>query len=539
VLTPAGFVPISTIGVGDSVIADDGSICKVEKVFRRLYSGPILELDIVGLLPIRCTPEHPFLSIPYDDARPSYKGAERKFLEQTWVKARDLKRFDLMSVPRLTKSTPFKYVTMNGGPRSKSFHDVPLDDDFLAVIGTYLADGCIRADRRTVQFTLHADKRDQLDTIRRWATSLGASVHDVVAGRTRQVYLFSKAVSQWLRDNFGEGAFGKGLPDWFMALPPYEQLTVFRWYFAGDGTRALDASRSAVTVGSRSEQLSRQWQIVLIAIGYLATLNVVSDHGLPFFRLTISGKSGVTLAKILNLTLPIKGQKRSKRYNHIRLNRTHSLHPVRSVRSFHYTGEVYNLEVEERHTYCVPVVAHNCWVEKDALVGVISNVCNRLDVPYFACRGYTSQSEMWAAAQRLMRYRELGQTPVILHLGDHDPSGIDMTRDIIDRLELFSGGIEVERLALNWDQIEEHNPPPNPAKLTDSRAEAYVAQYGLESWELDALDPATIAGLVEDAVTRFRDDELWAEALKEEQTGLRQLKQASQRWPEVAAYLAK
>jgi len=178
------------------------------------------------------------------------------------------------------------------------------------------------------------------------------------------------------------------------------------------------------------------------------------------------------------------------------------------------------------------------WVEKDALVGVISNVCNRLDVPYFACRGYTSQSEMWAAAQRLMRYRELGQTPVILHLGDHDPSGIDMTRDIIDRLELFSGGIEVERLALNWDQIEEHNPPPNPAKLTDSRAEVYVAQYGLESWELDALDPATIASLVEDAVARFRDNDLWAEALKEEQTGLRQLKQASQRWPEVAAYLA-
>lgn len=179
------------------------------------------------------------------------------------------------------------------------------------------------------------------------------------------------------------------------------------------------------------------------------------------------------------------------------------------------------------------------WIEKDALVGVIDDLCTDLDVPYFACRGYTSQSEMWAAGQRLMHYRREGQTPVILHLGDHDPSGVDMTRDIIDRLDLFSGGIKVERLALNWDQIEEHNPPPNPAKLTDSRAEVYVAQYGLESWELDALDPATIAGLIDDAVARFRDDDLWSEALEEEQTGLRQLKQASQRWPEVASYLAK
>lgn len=177
------------------------------------------------------------------------------------------------------------------------------------------------------------------------------------------------------------------------------------------------------------------------------------------------------------------------------------------------------------------------WIEKDALVGVIDGVCSDLDVPYFACRGYTSQSEMWAAARRLMHWRDRGQTPVILHLGDHDPSGIDMTRDITDRLELFSGGMQVERLALNWDQVEEHNPPPNPAKLTDTRADAYVARFGLESWELDALDPATIGGLIEDAVFRFRDDDLWNEALEEEQAGLRQLEQASQHWHAVAAFL--
>lgn len=78
---------------------------------------------------------------------------------------------------------------------------------------------------------------------------------------------------------------------------------------------------------------------------------------------------------------------------------------------------------------------------------------------------------------------------VILHLGDHDPSGIDMTRDISDRLELFGADVEVKRIALNWDQIDEFTPPPNPAKLSDSRAGAYIAEYGDESWELDALEP--------------------------------------------------
>lgn len=177
------------------------------------------------------------------------------------------------------------------------------------------------------------------------------------------------------------------------------------------------------------------------------------------------------------------------------------------------------------------------WVEKDALVGVIDGVCRRLDVPYFACRGYSSQSEMWAAGQRLARWRRLKQTPIILYLGDHDPSGIDMTRDVTDRLQLFAGGISVDRLALNWDQVETYNPPPNPAKLTDSRADAYIAEFGLSSWELDALDPATLAGLIESSVVALRDDRLWAEAVDQEREGLRQLETAADRWGEVADFL--
>ena len=177
------------------------------------------------------------------------------------------------------------------------------------------------------------------------------------------------------------------------------------------------------------------------------------------------------------------------------------------------------------------------WVEKDALIGVVEVPCRRLDVPFFACRGYTSQSEMWAAAQRLKSWRRRGQTPVILYLGDHDPSGIDMTRDVADRMTLFAGGLKVDRLALNWNQVERYRPPPNPAKLTDSRAEGYIAKFGLSSWELDALDPTTLAGLIETAVASFRDPALWAEAVEEEEEGLRLLQEAAGRWEDVAGFL--
>ncbi len=178
------------------------------------------------------------------------------------------------------------------------------------------------------------------------------------------------------------------------------------------------------------------------------------------------------------------------------------------------------------------------WIEKDALVGVIEGVCHELDVPYFSCRGYTSQSEMWAAAQRILAHTRRGQEPVVLHLGDHDPSGIDMSRDIQDRLELFTGGrVLFVRLALNRPQVEQYAPPPNPAKTTDSRYNAYIREHGDESWELDALEPSVIADLIRAAVASFRVVAEWREEAAREEKGRRLLGAVTERWAEVERLL--
>lgn len=217
------------------------------------------------------------------------------------------------------------------------------------------------------------------------------------------------------------------------------------------------------------------------------------------------------------------------------------------------------------------------WVEKEALAGVIAQVAERHDVDWFACRGYVSQSELWAAGQRLRTYIERGQRVVVLHLGDHDPSGIDMSRDIEDRLRLFISrdylnghaeefegdsvstrvlwdamanhcaesspdgsfvpALEVRRIALNEDQVEEYDPPPNPAKLTDSRSAGYCSRYGDQSWELDALDPSTLDALIESHVLGERDDDLWDDVSHEEETHRRLLRRAADRWDEVVDLL--
>jgi hypothetical protein len=178
------------------------------------------------------------------------------------------------------------------------------------------------------------------------------------------------------------------------------------------------------------------------------------------------------------------------------------------------------------------------WIEKDALTGVIEGICNELDVPYFSCRGYTSQSEMWRAAMRLRGYEAEGKSTVVIHLGDHDPSGIDMTRDIQDRLWTFHAHTEVERIALNWDQIEQYQPPPNPTKLTDSRSAGYVSEFGYESWELDALEPSVMVAMVRDQVLVYRDEDVHEVMIERENdiiTGLHEL--AAAPWRETLEWL--
>lgn len=183
----------------------------------------------------------------------------------------------------------------------------------------------------------------------------------------------------------------------------------------------------------------------------------------------------------------------------------------------------------------VPQYRHDLWqgqdtrvmvfVEKQALEQVVGRAASRWDVPYFANKGYLSSSSAWNVARNMMLLNEdKCQNWVILHLGDHDPSGIDMSRDIKERLENYARlsakdkdrglkflEIEVRRIALNMDQVSEYDPPPNPAKQVDPRFKDYQEKFGDESWELDALQPSVINTLINDEIENIVDNEMFEE----------------------------
>ncbi len=167
------------------------------------------------------------------------------------------------------------------------------------------------------------------------------------------------------------------------------------------------------------------------------------------------------------------------------------------------------------------------WVEKDALSGVLRPVAAEHHVTMMANKGYSSSSAMKEAGDRIRwacgRYGS--ERALILYLGDLDPSGEDMVRDIDKRITDFVNSgllvdwdnplkvavedydemqerkpwidVEVRKLALTIEQVRKYKPPPNPAKLKDSRAKAFIRKYGKNSWEVDALPPTTLRDLIE------------------------------------------
>lgn len=185
----------------------------------------------------------------------------------------------------------------------------------------------------------------------------------------------------------------------------------------------------------------------------------------------------------------------------------------------------YTLEHKYLHSFWISQPLYvEVWVEKDALSGVISNAVFPFSTIVAPSRGYSSYSYLRDASQRIGRYCQDGKEAHILHFADHDPSGLDMTRDLQDRLNRYCGrAVAVKRIALTYEQVQTHNLIPNPTKMADPRSEGYIQQYGEECWELDAIEPDELIAMCEIALSEeIRDEKAWG-AIEREDKAEREL----------------
>ena len=153
------------------------------------------------------------------------------------------------------------------------------------------------------------------------------------------------------------------------------------------------------------------------------------------------------------------------------------------------------------------------WIEKKALQGVFEHPCMTAGVGLAPCKGYPSITFLNEARKRFADAIKSNKNPIILYFGDYDPSGVDIPRSIHKNLQRMGIDVEVERIALNPEQIKQMKLPGVPSKRTDSRTKNW---NGDSVVELDAVEPRILARICEDAIEECFDKTLYDE-LKEKE----------------------
>jgi len=297
-------------------------------------------------------------------------------------------------------------------------------------------------------------------------------------------------------------------------------------------------------------------------------LGIADDKLRPAFaRLTRSTNDVAESQKLMNLALDISASTGK---------------PVEDIaNALDDTAESYKLDRMRGQDSVIEV-----WTEKDALSGIFKRSTQKYHVRLCVNKGYTSSSAIYKSYQRVKNIIISGKAFVILYFGDHDPSGLDMIRDIRDRIEYFlsNGSLQdneyfydkvqnwwdeneydiynlvgsgfltekqcdeimksegdikdelmkawesarirlyinqnnlfaVNPIGLTIEQIKQYDLPPNPTKLTDSRAKGYIAKFGQTCWEVDALEPQVLTDIVESNIESLINVDLYESVLQEE-----------------------
>jgi hypothetical protein len=163
-------------------------------------------------------------------------------------------------------------------------------------------------------------------------------------------------------------------------------------------------------------------------------------------------------------------------------------------------------------------------VEKNTLVAQLESWFDELGIPVLPLRGYSSESYERDIAEDVSASAD-GRTVIVLYAGDFDPSGEDIQRNF--RVQMIDRGIEdfeLHRIALTNEQVARFGLPEAPGKESDSRAGAFAERHGkLVQVELEALDPAELRRLYQDAIGRYWDDIQYAAVLEQEEQERREL----------------
>lgn len=375
VFTNNGPKKIKDIISGDYVVGKDGGLYIVENTWSKIYNGDIYEIFFAGSdLSISCTSEHKMLSLLSIDRRDKSKK------ELLWTEAKDLiekkckKRGSYLCFPinyedceDLLNISPLDYIKAKKEDdrlfsftgRKNVFNNkavsIPdnfiVDDDFLFILGIYLAEGSVT--NNVVNFSFNSDEREYIDKVYEYFSNLELNPKIRYQGgdegkSTCIVYICNSVFSKFIMELCGIYSNRKKINQrLFSRLSLKQKEKIYKAWDLGDGKKKLDCHLNS-SICTISYELLLQMQMISCQV-----------YGVP--RVYIENKnnrSNIVFNLVQNKLAKYKNSIKKGRYF---IYRNYLCVPVSKVIKKYYNGPVCDIQVNKSESFVTNCgIAHNC-----------------------------------------------------------------------------------------------------------------------------------------------------------------------------------
>ncbi|MDG6923326.1 MAG: hypothetical protein JRN67_08555, partial [Nitrososphaerota archaeon] len=360
IITSEGLKPISEIRSGDLVLTHKGRFQEVKRVFSREETKGLLKIRVKGSpFDTFLTAEHPVLCRKQVELSHSTLGSRGGRVLQgfQWVKSSEL-RVEESYVNQFYPCFPIlgQSDILEAGQN--------VADEALTVAGYYLAEGYVYVGKRKpprqsmqhlVCFTFGNKKLIEFSYVGHLVSALLALGHKAYVydqGSSRKVFVSSEQLASWLVDNFGKLAHGKKLPAWVLNLPPERAGILFQAYINGDGTRDFHKGCERTRASTVSKNLAVGLKLLALKLGMKTTITVATRNPVRF-------PGHAEFSRLLRCYEVVFSE--LGRIKQMRSDREFIYPKIKSIDSVPYNGTVFDLEVEEDHSFCTSsFVVSNC-----------------------------------------------------------------------------------------------------------------------------------------------------------------------------------
>jgi uncharacterized protein (TIGR00375 family) len=379
--------PIEKIEVGDKVFTHKGKFKKVEKIYKRNYTGKIFKI-----IPwyfsngIKVTPEHPFLAIktekncswtkglvckPTDSHKRICFSEAYKNYRKEWVPAEELEVGDVIAYPKIRATEDVNEIKHGN-------LTVSVDKDFCRMAGYYLSEGYTNG-RDAICFTFNENETNFIDDVKNIFKKLFNL--DPKKGKNKgDILFYSRNLISLFQKLFYTGspyrAANKSMPPWMLMLPLEKQKELFIGWWRGD--KGYTISR---VLASQMKNICLRLNIVPnIRIDKIEEFERRGKHLIGERK--ISAKSDlIALDKLSFLedkfglleNNDFRKFKTKRDVRHAWFDENYIFIPIRKIVEEEYNNLVYNLEVEDDNSYVAESAAvHNCWTPWYGIFGSMS-----------------------------------------------------------------------------------------------------------------------------------------------------------------------